>query len=492
MPADNELDPLDRWLNQQVQPLPPPTGTFELITRRARRRRIRKAVVSVASAAAVAAAVGVAVPFSMSLHLTTPSTSASLAAGGSPRPTGGGVNSAQETTGSGAASPANSSPAPSSSASAAAPFTEPSGPVPANFAPTSVTFVSTSIGWVIGQAGTPGSCQNKNPYICTSIARTDNAGTTWEGGPAPDTGAPSNATGVSGIRFLNGVDGWAFGPELWVTHDAGHSWQQENTDGARVTDLETVNGRAYALFATCSGSGTTEPAVDWAYGCASYTLMTTTNGSDEWTPVSGATNGLTNGGAATSGYIALYGTTGFLAAPDGTLYSGPVGGAWTKAGTMPCQPGNATYTTGQAGNAQLATVSATQLATFCSGPTPTSPPRVYTSSDGGAIWTPSSAQWPTGNPEGEAASIAATSNGTIVLGTLQGIAVLPAGATTWQAATINGSRAASADGLVKNGGFTYVGMTSPTQGVAISEDSTVNEIWLTFNGGRTWTPSAIK
>ena len=493
MPADNELDPLDRWLNQQVRPLPPPAGTFELITRRARRRRIRKAVVSVASAAAVAAAVGVAVPLSMSLHLTTRSTNASLAAGGSARPTGGGVHSTEETTGSAAASPAKSSPAPQSSASAAAPLTEPSGPVPANFAPASVTFVSTSTGWVIGQAGTPGSCQNKNPYICTSIARTDNAGTTWEGGPAPDAGAPSNATGVSGIRFLNGVDGWAFGPELWVTHDAGRSWQQENTDGARVTDLETVDGRAYALFATCGNLNTKDPGVDWA-SCTSYTLMTTIADSNEWTPVSGTTNGLTNGGAATSGYIALYGTTGYLVAPDGTLYSGPIGGAWTKAGTMPCQPGNANYTTGQAGMAQLATISSTRLATFCTGPTPTSPSKVYTSDDAGAIWTASSAQWPAGSSqtEGEGTSIAATSDGTIVLGTLQGIAILPAGATTWQAATINGSAAANVNGLVENGGFTYVGMTSPTQGVAISEDSTVNEIWLTFDGGHTWTPSAVK
>ena len=66
MPADNELDPLDRWLNQQVRPLPPPPGTFELISKRARRRRVRKAVISVAGAAAVAAAVGVAVPVGMS------------------------------------------------------------------------------------------------------------------------------------------------------------------------------------------------------------------------------------------------------------------------------------------------------------------------------------------------------------------------------------------------------------------------------------------
>jgi hypothetical protein len=495
MPADNELDPLDRWLNQQVRPLPPPTGTFELITRRARRRKIRKAVVSIASAAAVAAAIAIAVPVGLSLRLSPAPIKGQYVAGSSP--TGSGAT--EHVAGTGNAAPTTSltptTPAVARSpATTASPLTEPSGgPVPANFTPSSVTFVSTSTGWVIGQAGTPGSCQNKDdPYICTSIARTDNAGKTWEGGPAPDTGAPSNATGVSGIRFLDGVNGWAFGPELWVTHDAGHSWQQENTDGARVTDLETVNGRAYALFGTCSNLNTADPGADWAY-CTSYTLMTTTADSDEWTPVSGATNGLTDGGAPTSGYIALYGATGFLVAPDGTLYSGPIGGAWTKAGTMPCQPGNANYQTGQAG-AQLATISSTQLATYCSGgPAPNSPSKVYTSDDGGAIWTASSAQWPAGSTqsEGHGDSIAATSDGTIVLGTIYGIAVLPAGATMWQAATVNGSLAANVNGLEENGGFSYVGMTSPTQGVAISDDTAANEIWLTFDGGLTWTPSAI-
>ena len=486
MPADNELDPLDRWLNQQVRPLPPPDGTFELITRRAHRRKIRTAVVTVVSAVAAAVAVGVAVPAGLSLRLSPAPVSGHYAAGSSPR----GTQSVEGTT-EPAATPTTKAAAPSLPA-AASPFTEPSGPVPANFAPVSVTFVNTSTGWVIGQAGTPGSCQNKDPYICTSIARTDNAGTTWKGGPAPSTGGPSSATGVSGIRFLDGVNGWAFGPELWVTHDAGHSWQQENTNGARVTDLETADGRAYALFATCRGSGTGEPASDWAFGCTSYTLMTTSADSSAWTPVSGATTGLTNGGAATSGNIALYGTTGFLVAPDGTLYSGQIGGAWTKAGAVPCQPGRPNYATGQAGSAQLATISATQLATFCAGSTATAPPRIYASSDGGVSWTASTARWPAGNRAGEAASIAATSAGTIVVGTAAGIAVLPRGATTWQAATVNGSTAADVNGRAANGGFSYVGMTSAAQGVAISDDPGVNKIWLTFNGGRTWTPSAIK
>ena len=492
MPADNGPDPLDRWLDQQVRPLPPPSGTFELITKRARRRRIRKAVISVASAAVVAAAIGVAVPVGMSLRLSTSPTGTSVAAGDeSSAP----VSKSQSALGTGTNS-VSPSPLSSGAATASSPASTASGttgPVPANFAPSSVTFVNTSIGWVIGQAGTPGSCANKDPYICTSIARTNDAGKTWGGDPAPDTGAPSNATGVSGIRFLDGVNGWAFGPELWVTHDAGQTWTRESTAGARVTDLETAGDRAYALFATCSNLNSADPGVDWAH-CTSYTLMTTTKDSSKWAPVSGTTNGLTDGGAPTSGYIALYGTTGYLVAPDGTLYSGPTGGTWAKVGTMPCQPGNANYTTGQAGTAQLATINAIQLATFCSGATPTSPAKVYTSADGGAIWTASSAQWPAGSTqtEGEATSIAATANGTIVLGTLQGIAILPAGATTWQAATVNGSMAAKVNGLVEHGGFTYVGMTSPNQGVAISEDTGVHEIWLTTDGGRTWTPSAIK
>ena len=242
MPADNELDPLDRWLNQQVRPLPPPPGTFELITKRARRRKIRKAVVSVAGAAAVAAAVGVAVPVSMSLHLSTTSANAGLAAGQESRP-----SRRRQRSGRPAASRARQRERvrlrhrrhPS-----AGPNTP--GWLPANFIPSSVTWDSLSTGWVLGPAGTAGHCgAQQDSTICTSIAITHNGGETWSGLPAPTT------TGVTSLRFLNASYGWAFGPELWATDDGGEHWHQVDTGGLSVPQLETINGRAYALFADC-------------------------------------------------------------------------------------------------------------------------------------------------------------------------------------------------------------------------------------------------
>jgi hypothetical protein len=475
MHADDERDPLDRWLSQQVQPLPPPPGTFELITRRSRRRKLRKLAVTVVSAAAVAAAVAIAVPAGLNLHLSPPPTNGGLSAAANPThsthtesPNG---NGSRVTT---------SSPSPSATHSVIAPSGQ-AHPVPPNFQPASVTFVSPQRAWVIGQAGTPGKCDNKDPYICTSIARTDDDGQSWQGVHAPDTGAPSGQNGVSGIRFLNGSYGWAFGPELWATSDGGNTWSQVDTGGARVTDLETSDGRAYALWATCSGSSSAGFAAD----CTSYTLMTATAGSGDWKAVGGLTNGLTDGGGATSAVLALTGSDGYLLAPDGTLYSGPIGGAWTRAGTAPCQPGEPPQANGLPAGALLALADSTQLAIACNGISSTSAPVVYTSDDRGAIWTQLPAGSWSGIPDlnglGTMTSLAATPNGmTITLATTTGIYVLSGG--VWKPSNATGSGATA-------GGFTYVGMTTDDQGVALPADTSLHEIWMTTDGGYTWAPA---
>jgi hypothetical protein len=472
MADDEQHDFLDNWLSQRVQPLPPPPGTFELITKRARRRKVRKLAVTVASGAAVAAAVALAVPGGLLLRLNTSPTSVSnVAAGQTPTPKGTGSHQ-QTGTGTPDATPTSTSATTPTPSSASSGPTEPAGAVPPNFQPSSVTFVDPRQAWVIGQAGTPGQCADVNPDICTSIVRTDDTGQSWHGGPAPKTGAASGATGVSGIRFLDGVNGWAFGPELWVTHDEGNTWHQVSTDGQRVTDLETVGGRAYALWARCSGS-----SGGFASDCTSFTLMTTTAGSDNWAPVSSATNDLTNGGVSTSAVIELAGSVGYLLAPDGTLYSGPVGGNWVKAGSAPCQPGSGSKANGLPGSAWFAAGSQTFLAFACQG-SAALPPQIFTSVNGGAFWT--AQPRPSIVDGGTPTSLTATSSGTLVLATTSGIYVRPAG-SQWESSNATGSSAPA-------GGFTYVGMTTFTQGVAVPADTSPHEIWMTFDGGQTWKP----
>jgi len=473
MPADDERDPLDRWLDQQVRPLPPPPGTFELITKRARRRKVRKVVVTVVSAVAVAAAVAIAVPGGLLLKVTPSQVPAnSLANGGTRTPGNGGTQSANGTASRDAASP-------SASAGPTGPRTEPSGPVPANFAPTSVTFVSPTSAWVIGQAGTPGKCDNVNPDICTSIARTDDAGKTWKGEPAPDTTGPDGPSGVSAIRYLDGVNGWAFGPELWATHNEGNTWTQVPTDGYRVTDLETAGDRAFALWALCPDA---QPGDAVASGCTSYTLMSTPKGSDDWAPVGGLTSGLTDQGTPTSAVLELTGSVGYLLAPNGALYEGPIsGGAWQQAGTAPCQPGTA-QADGLPSSAFLAVADAQNLAIACYGSSIPGGVQVSTSADGGQMWAAQSpGAWSGSTNIGTPTSLAAAPGGVLVLATTTGIYV-QSGKAQWAASSVPGTAAAA-------GGFTYVGMTTQSQGVAVPADTALHEIYLTYDGGTTWTPS---
>jgi photosystem II stability/assembly factor-like uncharacterized protein len=450
-----DRDDLDSWLDGRVDPLPPPPGTFELIKRRARRRKVRRLAVT-AGAAAVIVAAAVTVPQVVNLNTLPSPASSGVAAGRSttPTPSGGGGT-------------------PASSSASAVPSSAPPPPgVPANFRPTSVTFVSTRAGWVIGQAGPPCATQ-----FCTSVARTDNAGKTWIGVPAPLTGPPDGATGVSQIRFLNGKDGWAFGPELFATHDGGQTWKQVATNGLRVTDVETVGDRAFGVFASCSGAGSA-----FAAQCTSFTLYSSPASGDDWTPVGPSTSGLTNGGQAGSAAIVLTGTRGYLLAPNGMLYAGPVdaGAPWPQVARIPCVVG-AAQPDGQPAGALLGAVTATSLIFACTPPpVPGGLQKkvILTSANGGASWR----ELAIAPAAGIATSLAASPAEAVVLGTNQGIDILPAGGTNWQQARVKSAPAT---------GFTFVGMTTDTQGVAVPADAAAGEIWFTFDGGQTWTPSAV-
>ena len=55
--------------------------------------------------------------------------------------------------------------------------------------------------------------------------RTENGGRSFEALPTPPSSTAQQAT-VSQLQFANAQDGYAFGPQIWTTHDGGRTWRQ--------------------------------------------------------------------------------------------------------------------------------------------------------------------------------------------------------------------------------------------------------------------------
>ena len=460
-------DDVDAWLSERIEPLPPPPGTFDLIKRRARRRKYRKLAITAGSAAVIVAA-AVTVPQVVNLPVLNP------------KPAAAPVGAQSRSTVPLASSSASGA---SGNGSQAASSAVPSGPapVPGNFRPTSVTFVGKRTGWVIGQALTPGHCASQ---FCTSLARTDDAGKTWAGVPAPMAGPPDGASGLSQIRFLDLKNGWAYGPQLYATHTSGKTWARVDTGGLRVTALETVGDRVFAVWASCTGDG---PA--YAVNCTRFTLYSASATGGTWAPVGASTTGLTNGAASEAAQLVLTGSRGYLLAPGGELYSGPVDGSgpWTRVSSLvaSCPVGPARGN-GQPTGALLGAVNARDLLLACvsasSGTSPsvsTQQKFVYSSKNGGMSW----AQMTTAPAAGVAFGLAASPTESVMLATDQGIDLLPAGQVSWRTADVRGGAPA--------GGFRYIGMTTDEQGIALPADPSAGTVWFTFDGGQRWTASRL-
>ena len=100
-----------------------------------------------------------------------------------------------------------------------------------------------------------------------------------------------------------------------------------------MTDLETVGSRAFALFASCTGGGQA-----FAAHCTSFTLYSSPASGQDWTPVGAATTGLTDGTASEAAALVLTGSRGYLLAPGGALYAGPVDGSAAGYGSVRWSP----------------------------------------------------------------------------------------------------------------------------------------------------------
>lgn len=336
------------------------------------------------------------------------------------------------------------------------------GPIPANFQPASATYTSVADGWLLGTATCAGA-------PCAAIVRTTDGGRTWAGIPAPDAAfvaGGSGSSGVSGLRFADALDGWAFGPDLWATHDGGATWHRVTLPGlsadGQVVTLETAAGAVHAVYFDGNASGL-------------LTIATSPVGTDAWA-VSPTTLEV-GAGPVPRPQLVLHGTAGWLVEVDRVVIAGArlVAGAWE-----PWQPPCATV----AGPATLAAASAFDLVVACDEglwSTPTGV-HVFVSSDGGATFTQAASKVPVFSIEG----VAAPAPGIVfVAGSLSGVGSAIVG-------SFDGGATWTAVHVVQGAGSLDLSFPTADEGIAISTSGDgTSELLVTRDGGRTWSTVQI-
>lgn len=427
-------DPLAR-LHPEITPLAVPDGAHEAVLRRAARRRVRSA--SIAASAAAVVALVVAVP----LVLVAGRTDQQVAA---PAPSVV-ATTAPTTTAPTTTTPVPAAPAPAGAGPTTVPGSRddgrPTGPVPPGFKPGSVTFISTQDGWTLGQA----PCAQQP---CTSVARTSDGGSSWVGTAAPRTGEVRGTTGVDQLRFGSATDGWAFGGELWSTHD-GSTWDAVPLPaGQAAVSLAANSTRVVAGIGTgCTGTT-----------CTSTELRGAASTGDGFAPLPGAST--VPGRAA----VTLSGSTVWALSVDGgttQLVRGAADGSSdVVALSTPC-----TQNTAQA---QLAAATGTDLVLACTT-SGSADVQVFHSTNAGTKWD-------------------RTGSATLS-GALTSVAAAPGAVLLSDAA---GGLQLSTDGgagfgtVLDGAGFSFVGFTSSSQAVALPVVPAVADLRITRDGGAGW------
>jgi photosystem II stability/assembly factor-like uncharacterized protein len=358
-------------------------------------------------------------------------------------------------------SPAGTAPAVGTPSAVTAPSQSPEGAsVPAGFNPMSATWVSADEGWVLGSIPCDGG-------RCPAIVRTEDGGATWAAIDAPKTAVgswtggepPVNGSGISSLRFADQLDGWAFAPELWATHDGGSTWTRIEVAGlpagSVVTALEAARGTVHAVLYDANQD---------------FRIASSPRNVDDWSLA--AVRVAVGAGPVPTIQLVLSGTSGWVLENDRTV----VGGARLEAGTWRAwQPACLDVV----GPALLAASSATDLVAVCDVGLMSTPlgEQVFVSTDGGTSFTKTGTR-----PLSSAAAVASPERSTIVVAGSEsnGSEIVASfdGGGTW-------ARTLATSGVT----FTDLGFTTQTQGIVITtQESGVSRLLMTHDAGRTWTP----
>ena len=120
---------------------------------------------------------------------------------------------------------------------------------PRHFVAQSITWVSSTRGWLLGTA----RCATGHG-TCTTVLGTTDGGVKWSTvGTVASPIAHSGGQGISEIRFGGAKVGWAFGPALFESTDGGRAWTREAIPGSgkQVLALAATATAAYAVVAPC-------------------------------------------------------------------------------------------------------------------------------------------------------------------------------------------------------------------------------------------------
>jgi photosystem II stability/assembly factor-like uncharacterized protein len=350
----------------------------------------------------------------------------------------------------------------------ASPTAVPGVALPAGFQPRSVTFVSPTEGWVLGST----ACASGR---CAVIAHTLDAGRSWSRINAPNTTVdadPRLATsgGVSALRFADRLDGWAYGPDLWATHDGGATWHTVDLaavsigqDG--VWDLQAAAGTAHLVAIGSKSEG--------------FDIASTPVSRDTWKP---APVFLAVGaGPVPQVQLVIQGTAGWLIQVDREVVDGArlSAGTW-QTWTPPCS--------NSAGPAVLAAWSTTGLIADCDLGVWSTPAgeHLYRSTNGGASF----AELSPAVPMSAAAELATPNTSTIVVAG-QGPVNAQGASTQLVIASFDGGHTWTT--VLKPGLVTFndLGFTTQTQGVLITATGSTSHLLMTRDGGHTWTAVAF-